>query len=258
MQHVGVQSLLKVQIDKKVYTSANGGRIVALEDTRFTLTKNSFTVLFGPSGCGKSTVLRILAGLDEQYEGSVEWKNPPKIGFVFQEPRLLPWRSVVDNIMLRADPSFTGTDLEKLMDTMGLTELRDNFPSELSLGLARRVAIARAFATKPNLLLLDEPFVSLDAPTASRLRQLVREIWTDNPITAVMVTHDMREAVELGEEVLLFTARPGQVRERLKILPSDRVDEATIEMKRGEVKTRYPDLFGDNVCSAEALAEIKA
>ncbi|GJM02383.1 MAG: ABC transporter ATP-binding protein [Rhodomicrobium sp.] len=248
MQHVGVQSLLKVHIDEKIYTSANGGKILALEDTHFTLTKNSFTVLFGPSGCGKSTLLRILAGLDPHYKGKVEWETPPKIGFVFQEPRLLPWRSVRDNVMLRADPTFGEAEFSQLMEAMGLTELVDNFPSELSLGLARRVGIARAFATKPNLLLLDEPFVSLDAPTASRLRQLVRRLWEDNPITAVMVTHDMREAVELGEEVLLITTRPGRVRERLKILPTDRANEAAIEAKRAEVKARYPDLF-------EAVAE---
>lgn len=243
MQHAGVQSLLKVHIDEKTYTGANGGQILALKDTQFSLTKNSFTVLFGPSGCGKSTLLRILAGLDHNYKGKVSWETPPKTGFVFQEPRLLPWRSVRENVMLSADPTFTQLEYVQLMETMGLTELVDNFPSELSLGLARRVGIARAFASKPNLLLLDEPFVSLDAPTAARLRQLVRRIWTDNPITAVMVTHDMREAVELGEEVLLFTARPGQVRERLKILPVDRENEASIEAKRAEVKARYPDLF---------------
>ena len=243
MQHVGVQSLLKVQIDEKTYTGANGGKILALKDTRFSLTKNSFTVLFGPSGCGKSTLLRILAGLDPHYEGTVEWQTPPKVGFVFQEPRLLAWRSVRENVMLSADPTFTTAEFDALMSAIGLTELVDNFPSELSLGLARRVGIARAFASKPNLLLLDEPFVSLDAPTAARLRQLVRELWIENPITAVMVTHDMREAVEMGEEVLLITSRPGKVRERLKILPSDRESEAAIEEKRAEVKARYPDLF---------------
>ena len=91
--------------------------------------------------------------------------------------------------------------------------------------------------------MLDEPFVSLDAPTAARLRQLVRTLWVDNPITAVMVTHDIREAVELGEEILLFTPRPGSIHERLQISPADRIDEASIEAKRAEIKARYPQLF---------------
>jgi len=243
MQHVGVQSLLEVQIDEKTFIGANGAVTTALKDTAFSLTANSFTVLFGPSGCGKSTLLRILAGLDDDYKGRVSWLSEPKVGFVFQEPRLLGWRNVKENILLSADPTFTPSDFDKLIEAMGLHELVSHFPAELSLGLSRRVAIARAFASKPNLLLLDEPFVSLDAPTAARLRKLVRTLWTDNPITAVMVTHDMREAVELGEEVLLMTARPGQVRERLKILPADRVSEVSIDAKRADVKSRYPDLF---------------
>ena len=148
-----------------------------------------------------------------------------------------------ENIILSADPTFTESDFKELIEVIGLAEMLSHFPGELSLGLSRRVAIARAFASKPNLLLLDEPFVSLDAPTAARLRQLVRTLWVDNPITAVMVTHDMREAVELGEEVLLFTPRPGSIHERLQILPTDRIDEAAIEAKRAEVKSLYPHLF---------------
>jgi len=243
MQHVGVQSLLKVHVKNKTFVGANGGRTQALKDASLTLCENSFTVFFGPSGCGKSTLLRILAGLDTDFEGDLHWTHEPKVGMVFQEPRLLPWRTVKENIMLSADPTFSEADFQELIEVIGLSEMLSHFPGELSLGLSRRVAIARAFASKPNLLLLDEPFVSLDAPTAARLRQLVRTLWVDNPITAVMVTHDMREAVELGEELLLFTPRPGSIHERLKILPTDRADEASIEAKRAEVKSRYPHLF---------------
>lgn len=243
MQHVGVQSLLKVHVKNKTFVGANGAKTQALKDASLTLRENSFTVFFGPSGCGKSTLLRILAGLDTDFEGDLHWAHVPKVGMVFQEPRLLPWRTVRENIMLSADPTFTEVDFQELIEVIGLSEMLSHFPGELSLGLSRRVAIARAFASKPNLLLLDEPFVSLDAPTAARLRQLVRTLWVDNPITAVMVTHDMREAVELGEEVLLFTARPGSIHERLQILPTDRADEAAIEAKRAEVKSRYPHLF---------------
>ena len=243
MQHVGGQSVIKVQIDERTFIGANGGAVTALRDTQFSVLENSFTVLFGPSGCGKSTLLRIMAGLDNDYRGQLVWPVAPKIGFVFQEPRLLPWRSVKDNVMLSADPTFSQNDFEVLMSVIGLEELVDHFPGELSLGLARRVAIARAFACKPNLLLLDEPFVSLDGPTAAKLRMMVRQLWADNPITAVMVTHDMREAVEMGQEILLFTPRPGAVRDRLHILPADRECGSAIEAKRAQIKARYPDLF---------------
>ena len=243
MQHVGVPSVINVSIEEKSFASANGGVLTALKDTRFDLALNSFTVLFGPSGCGKSTLLRLLAGLDEAYKGGIKWPFSPKIGFVFQEPRLLPWRSLKENVMLSADPSFSPTDFLDLMAVMELEGLVDHYPSELSLGLARRVAIARAFAAKPNLLLLDEPFVSLDEPTAARLRALVRQLWQEQPITAVMVTHDMREAIEMGQEVLVFSKRPGQVRDRVKIVPSDRENEAMIEAKREVIKAQFPDLF---------------
>ncbi len=243
MQHVGVPSVINILIEEKSFSSANGGVLTALKDARFNLALNSFTVLFGPSGCGKSTLLRLLAGLDEDYKGVIKWPFSPKIGFVFQEPRLLPWRSLKDNVMLSADPSFSLTDFSDLMAVMELEGLLDHYPSELSLGLARRVAIARAFAAKPNLLLLDEPFVSLDAPTAARLRALVRRLWQDRPVTAVMVTHDMREAIEMGQEVLVFSKRPGRVRDRVQIVPSDRENEAMVEAKREAVKAQFPDLF---------------
>ena len=243
MQHVGAPSVIDVFIENKSFITSNGSVLTALKDTQFGLAEHSFTVLFGPSGCGKTTLLRLLAGLDDDFKGSIDWPFPAKVGFVFQEPRLLPWRSVRDNVMLRADPEFTGQNFSDLMGVMGLEELLDHYPSELSLGLARRVAIARALATRPNLLLLDEPFVSLDEPTAVLLRRLVRDLWVDRPITAVMVTHDIREAIELGEELLLFSKRPGRVCGRVSVARDEKLNAESIEAKRLAIKAEFPELF---------------
>ena len=130
------------------------------------------TVLMGPSGCGKTTLLRIVAGLDDRYTGRSAFRGHP-IGLMFQEPRLLPWRTVRQNIELVA-PGFSSR-ISTSSRAVGIADMLPRYPQELSLGLARRVALARAFATKPDLLLLDEPFVSLDERTADRLRRLLLE-----------------------------------------------------------------------------------
>src|SRR6202012_2757992 len=134
------------------------------------LRSGSFGALMGPSGCGKTTLLRIAAGLDSDFAGKRCVPQSQRLGIVFQEPRLLPWRTVEENIRLVVPSAGAPTDLGPLVSTLGLASHMSHYPGELSLGLARRVAIARAFAMRPTLLLLDEPFVSLDEATAIRLR----------------------------------------------------------------------------------------
>ena len=130
---------------------------------------------------------------------------------VFQEPRLLPWRSVEDNVRLALPDARRDAPLDALFDALGLGAHRRFFPAELSLGLARRAALARAFALEPALLVLDEPFVSLDGPTAERLRALLATLWQARPTTALMVTHDLDEAVLLADRVLVFGAGPATI-----------------------------------------------
>jgi NitT/TauT family transport system ATP-binding protein len=129
---------------------------------------------------------------------------------VFQEPRLLPWRSVEDNIRLIA-PSVSEPTLAALFDTLGLSTHRTHFPGELSLGLARRVALARAFAVEPTLLILDEPFTSLDAPLAARLRDELATLVDRRPVTTLLVTHDLDEAVRLADRLFLLSGRPARL-----------------------------------------------
>jgi ABC-type nitrate/sulfonate/bicarbonate transport system ATPase subunit len=166
--------------------------------------------LVGPSGCGKTTLLRIIAGLDRDYVGSVGLPEGYRIGMVFQEPRLLPWRTVEANVRLAA-PEATDPVLDALFETLGLAAHRGHYPGELSLGLARRVALARAFAVAPDLLVLDEPFVSLDAALAERLRAELVELVTRRPVTTLLVTHDVEEAIGLADRLLVLSASPARI-----------------------------------------------
>jgi ABC-type nitrate/sulfonate/bicarbonate transport system ATPase subunit len=180
------------------------------------LAPGEVAALVGPSGCGKTTLLRIIVGLDGDFEGSVRLPAHGKLGVVFQEPRLLPWRSVEDNVRLVA-PQVGETQLGELFDTLELSEHRRHYPGELSLGLARRVALARAFAVEPDLLVLDEPFVSLDAKLAARLRAELAELVSRQKVTTLLVTHSIEEAVGLADRILLLTPSPARVLSDVRI-----------------------------------------
>ena len=210
MSHAGVLGRLDVSVLRKSYSAASGGTLDVLQGLAFSLTAGTVAALVGPSGCGKTTLLRIIAGLDRDYAGAVTLPDHGKLGMVFQEPRLLPWRTVEQNVRLAA-PDATDSALAALFKTLGLAAHRDHFPGELSLGLARRVALARAFAIEPDLLLLDEPFVSLEAALAVRLREELAELVARRPITTLLVTHDVEEAIGLADRLLLLSASPARV-----------------------------------------------
>jgi NitT/TauT family transport system ATP-binding protein len=203
-------SRLEVCIEQKFYRAASGDNLHVLGGLSFTLGSGEVAALVGPSGCGKTTLLRIIAGLDRDYEGSVRLPDHCRLGMVFQEPRLLPWRSVEANVRLAA-PAATDAALDTLFRTLGLAAHRSHYPGELSLGLARRVALARAFAVEPDLLVLDEPFVSLDAALAERLRSELVELVTRRPVTTLLVTHDVEEAIGLADRLLVMSASPARI-----------------------------------------------
>jgi NitT/TauT family transport system ATP-binding protein len=166
---------------------------------------------------------------------------------MFQEPRLLPWRTVKQNIMLVAAPDFTEQDLDRLAQAVGIADMLPRYPQELSLGLARRVALARAFATKPDLLLLDEPFVSLDERTADRLRKLLLEVWQARPTTAILVTHNAREAILLADQLVLLAPRPTRVIAVETIdVPQAKRDAKAIEKIHADLLRRYPANFSSS------------
>lgn len=197
-----------VRVDAKIFPSAGDAPAVqVLQGLRFSVGRGELLAIIGPSGCGKTTLLNILAGLDLDFQGSVP--SFLKTGFVFQSPRLLPWLSVADNLRLVLEPD-GGHDekITRMLASVGLQGQEDVFANRLSMGMARRVALARALLVEPDIMLLDEPFVSLDEKTAENLRDMLGQLLDDKPRTALFVTHDIAEAVRLADRVLVLGGQP--------------------------------------------------
>jgi NitT/TauT family transport system ATP-binding protein len=199
-------------MDVRVEAKRFGSRDV-LSEVHFRLEPGTFLALVGPSGCGKTTLLRIIAGLDRDFTGTVS--PPGRVAVVFQEPRLLPWRTVAENVALPlagepAEPQNRARAVAAL-DSVGLAAEADTFPRALSLGMARRVALARAIAVDPQLLILDEPFVSLDETSAAAMRALVARVAGALRATVILVTHDLDDALELAGRVIRLDGTPARI-----------------------------------------------
>ena len=236
---------LEVDITSKEYRNAAGERHAVLAGINFKLGTGEVGVLVGPSGCGKSTMLKIFAGLDHDYQGRISFPAGGRIGMVFQEPRLLPWRSVEENVRLVA-PQVDEAKLSALFAILELSEHRNHFPGELSLGLARRVALARAFAVDPDFLILDEPLASLDQALATRLREQIAMLVDDRSVMTLLVTHDVDDAARLGDRVFLLSSRPARILAELPIpTPRSARTEAEIAAIKADIARRINgDLTG--------------
>src|SRR5215813_4119067 len=211
---------ISVDIHEKRYLGHAGAKsVTALHNLQACVAPSEFCVITGPSGCGKTTLLNIIAGLDRDFAGTVHFEPipAPKIGYVFQNPRLLPWRTVRENIALVLPHHGASAELDALLAEIGLADAADVYPTRLSGGMARRAALARAFAIAPDLLLMDEPFLSLDAAAADRLRGLLLRLVSKRPVTVLFVTHDLTEAVELADRILVLSQAPGRVLAELPI-----------------------------------------
>ncbi|MBQ9155809.1 MAG: ABC transporter ATP-binding protein [Eubacterium sp.] len=196
-----------------------------LTDISLDIKKGEFLSVIGVSGCGKSTLLRIIGGLETKTEGTLlvngqEVEKPSrKIGFVFQDHRLLPWLTVEENIKLALDRNQPDADrlVKENLELVGLGDFAKSYPGQLSGGMAQRVAIARALSNKPDILLLDEPFGALDAMTRINMQQELRRIWQQEKITMILITHDIEEAIFLGERVVVLSSRPGRIKKTVPI-----------------------------------------
>lgn len=207
---------LEADIAAKSFYNAAGEQHPVIAGIKFALEAGEVGVFVGPSGCGKSTMLKILVGLDHDYRGHVSRPADLRIGMVFQEPRLLPWRSVEENVRLAA-PNADEAKLAALFDVLDLNAHRSHFPGELSLGLARRVALARAFAFEPDFLILDEPLASLDEALAARLREQIAMLVDNRAMMTLLVTHNLDDAVRLGDRLFLLSARPARILKEVPI-----------------------------------------
>ena len=238
------QAAYTVRIEEKAFAQAGGSGITVIRDLAFDIAPESFTCLIGPSGCGKTTTLRIMLGLDSNFRGEVSPAlSRARLAAVFQEPRLLPWRTVEQNIRLALPPEIGGKDLSPILSAVELDGFRDSYPAQLSLGMARRVALARAFSIEPEILLLDEPFVSLDEITADRLRRLLLDLWQSSRATVLMVTHNVREAVRLADRLIILSPRPAHVLGVVDV-PLARQDRrgGTLDAVLSDLAARYPSL----------------
>jgi ABC-type nitrate/sulfonate/bicarbonate transport system ATPase subunit len=229
---------LEVNIESKTFENAASERQAVLAGINFTLGASEVGVIIGPSGCGKSTMLRILAGVDHDFQGRVSRPADARLGMVFQEPRLLPWRSVEENVRLAA-PLIDEAKLAALFSVLELNAHRSHFPGELSLGLARRVALARAFAVDPDFLILDEPLASLDHALAARLREQIASLVESRALMmTLLVTHNLDDAVRLGDRLFFLSARPAKIVhvETIRVRRTARSEVDIADIKAGLLK----------------------
>jgi sulfonate transport system ATP-binding protein len=230
-----------------------GGTLQVLDGLNLTVRPGEFLSVVGASGCGKSTLLRLLTGLDTEYDGEIRVRGELvqgtslDRGIVFQEHRLFPWLTVKQNVglgLLNSDwpESKRQTAVHEHIELVGLKGFEDSYPHQLSGGMAQRAAIARGLVNQPSILLLDEPFGALDALTRSKLQAELQRIWQAEGITMILVTHDVEEAVYLGDRVVIMQPRPGRIRRVVDVdvpHPRDRADPA--------LKAYYDDVRGEIV-----------
>lgn len=236
------QPALQVSHLSVTYASENGG-LRTLVDLSFDVYPHEFICILGPSGSGKTTLLRVLAGLLPATGGEVRFMADrlPLIGYVFQQANLMPWRTAMENIMLPLE--MQNVPLEdarrqaaELIDLTGLKGFEDTWPRDLSGGMAQRVAIARALIQDPDLLLLDEPFGSLDELTRERMGAELLDLWQARRNTVLMVTHSVSEALLLSDRVLVLTSRPGQLALDYRVrLERPRSDDMRYSAQFGEM-----------------------
>ncbi len=239
--------ILTVQKMDMIFSDDNGG-LHAVKNISFRVRPQEFLCIVGPSGCGKSTLLRVLAGLLTPTSGTVTFAGgEPRIGMVFQDSNLMPWRNVRENITLPLelkgiDEKESQNKVQDLIDLVGLVGFEENLPRDLSGGMAHRVALARSLVHDPDILLLDEPFASLDALTRERMGTELLRIWQARQKTVIMVTHSISEALFLADRVLVLTQRPGSIKLDLEVdLPRPRTEEMLYTPKFGEMAKMLKD-----------------
>jgi NitT/TauT family transport system ATP-binding protein len=227
------------------------GGMSALDSVSFSIQPQEFVCVLGASGSGKTTLLRILAGLLQPTSGTYTFSTgQPRIGMVFQQANLMPWRTTIENVILPLELQGVPADeacarAQDLIDLVGLHGFESSWPRDLSGGMAQRVAIARALVHDPDILLLDEPFGSLDALTRERMWDELSRIWQARQKTVLMVTHSINESLFLADRVLVLTQRPGKIKLDLAVdLARPRPDEIRYTAHFGKLARRLKEAIG--------------
>ncbi len=244
-------TLLSVNILRKSFVLPGvGDPLIVLDDVTFEVGDGEFVCVLGPSGCGKTTVLQLVAGLDAEFEGQISLDGAPpgqgpRVGYMFQSPRLMPWMTVLENLRLVASKDSIASALpERLLTDFDLQAFMNAHPNRLSGGMQRRVALARAYAVEPKILLLDEPFVSLDVPVASALRILLLKQCRQRKATVLFVTHDLGEALFLADRILFMSPRPGKIVLEYQVpIKRPRSESKDLEAVREDLLRRFPQIL---------------
>ncbi|WZH52509.1 MAG: ABC transporter ATP-binding protein [Nocardioides alkalitolerans] len=231
----------------KTYTDARGGTTRVLDGIDLTLSGETFTSIVGPSGSGKTTLLNVVSGIEPHTSGTVSLTaggRDAKVGYVFQDARLLPWRTVLQNLgFVQSDRAGWTERARHYLDLVGLPHVEDRYPAQLSGGQQQRIGIARAFSVEPDVLLMDEPFSHLDAMTSRSLREHLERIWLESRRTVMFVTHDVTEAVQLSDRIVVL-APGGRVHEVIDVdLPRPRrASDPAVAVLQAEVLARFEAL----------------
>ncbi|OAI51783.1 ABC transporter ATP-binding protein [Betaproteobacteria bacterium SCGC AG-212-J23] len=242
-------------------------RVVALQDIDLTVAEREFVAILGPSGCGKSTLLNMVAGFDQPTRGSVKVAGEeiaapaPGRGVVFQEPALFPWLTVMDNVVF--GPKTLGQSAAsyraraaQIIEQIGLSGFEASYPAELSGGMRQRVGIARVLILEPKVLLMDEPFGSLDAQTRTLMQELLLALWERHQQTVLFVTHDIEEAILLADRVCVMTARPGCIKKSIEVrMPRPRSIESTTSPEFNTLRRAVLDLIREESVRAAMETE---
>ncbi|MGN0353254.1 MAG: ABC transporter ATP-binding protein [Roseburia sp.] len=242
------RKVLKIENLNKKY-GIKGSEVTALDNLSLDIEQGEFISIVGPSGCGKSTLLRMITSLENITSGSIKIDDEPidgpseKISMIYQESRLYPWLSVEKNIEFVLPGNMKSKEKKKLVDEhielVGLSDFHKALPNQLSGGMKQRVSIARALVTKPEILLLDEPFGALDAFTKMKLQNEVLRIWKEQKNTMILVTHDIDEAIFLSNRIVIMSERPGRIKDIVSVdleYPRDRSNYNFLELRRKILK----------------------
>ena len=242
----------EIKIKKKSFFNVHDkSEVEVLKNINISIKNNEFVCIVGPSGCGKTTLMNIIGGLIETDHQTIRLDKKKlnideNFGYVFQTSRLLPWLTVRENIELVCDEKKDKKRIDELLNCFDLFEFQNYFPKSISGGMRRKVSLARALARNPKILLMDEPFISLDQPTSENLYDVLLNYWKDNPLTIILITHNLKEAILLGDRIIFFSKRPASVVYEHKVKSKRKnlsIDNNDIQEEYAYLKNKFPSLL---------------
>mgnify|MGYP001161470748 FL=1 len=244
---------ISIKVKKQVYIDKDYKETTALKEINTFINPKEFVCIVGPSGCGKTTLMNIIGGLVKATEQQILVNNKPindknALAYVFQTSRLMPWLTLYENIKLvcKENSQNLTKKINNILNNFELSEFKESFPNTISGGMRRKVSLARAFVNNPEVLLMDEPFVSLDQPTTESLYKVLIDYWKKKPTTVIFITHSLKEALLLGDRILFFSKRPGQVildyNVKSKRIPL-KIDNKDVEKEYINLNKKYPNLL---------------